>query len=520
MKTAARYDGWTESAPVNLRETAVAARAALCMRRARTRRRVHGEAASRLVCRRVETGGMKLSGWGRYPVLDCRMERLRDHNLHGLLDRRHTLIARGNGRSYGDAALNPDLTLSMLAMDRMQAFDAETGRLTCEAGVLLADVLDTFVPRGWFPPVVPGTKFVTVGGMIAADVHGKNHHRDGSFGAYVESLTLVTADGKVRECSRSEHADLFRATVGGMGLTGVILSATFRLKPIETAFVMAETVPTRDLDETMALFEASRDWPYSVAWIDCLARGARLGRSLVSRGTFMACGSLPSRLVREPLCPAPVGRLTVPFDAPSVLLNRPRSVSSTPSTYRLGRTRGGVRPVHFDPFFFPLDRVGAWNRLYGRSGFVQYQCMLPEAVSTAGITVLLERVAAAGRGSFLAVLKLLGSGGERLLSFSMEGYTLALDFPMRPGTLALLDDLDEITHRHGGRVYFAKDARCTPERLAQGYPRAADRLRGDPCRDGRRFSQICLCAFAPARAVKHRIFGREEDCTWKSASTA
>ena len=182
-----------------------------------------------------------------------------------------------------------------------------------------------------------------------------------------------------------------------------------------------------------------------MAWIDCLARGATLGRSLVTRGDFMARDSLPARLSHEPLRPAPAGRLTVPADAPSVLLNQPRSVSSTPSTYRLGRTRGGVRPVHFDPFFFPLDRIGAWNRLYGRSGFVQYQCMLPEAVSTAGITVLLERVAAAGRGSFLAVLKLLGSGGEGLLSFSMEGYTLALDFPMRPGTLALLDDLDEIT---------------------------------------------------------------------------
>ena len=415
---------------------------------------------------------MKLSGWGRYPVLDCRMERLRDYNLHGMLDRRHTLIARGNGRSYGDAALNPDLTLSMLGMDRMQAFDAETGRLTCEAGVLLADVLDTFVPRGWFPPVVPGTKFVTIGGMIAADVHGKNHHRDGSFGAHVESLTLVTADGKVRECSRSEHADLFRATVGGMGLTGVILSATFRLKPIETAFVMAETVPTRDLDETMALFEASRDWPYSVAWIDCLARGARLGRSLVSRGTFMACGSLPPRLVREPLCPAPVGRLTVPFDAPSVLLNRASIGLYNALYYRRGQVRGGAaRPIHFDPFFFPLDGIEAWNRLYGRRGFVQYQCVLPRAKSSAGIVALLERVAATGQGSFLAVLKLLGPAGEGMMSFPMEGYTLALDFPVRSGTAALLDGLDEITHRHGGRVYLAKDARCAPERMREGYPR-------------------------------------------------
>ena len=184
---------------------------------------------------------MKLSGWGRYPVVDCRMKRLREREaLPGLLGRGGALIARGNGRSYGDAALNPDLTLSMLAMDRMQAFDAENGLLTCESGVLLADVLDTFLPRGWLPRVAPGTKFVTVGGMAAADVHGKNHHRDGSFGAHVESLTLVTADGEIRTCSRTEHADLFRATVGGMGLTGVILSVSFRLKAVETAFVPEE----------------------------------------------------------------------------------------------------------------------------------------------------------------------------------------------------------------------------------------------------------------------------------------
>ena len=415
---------------------------------------------------------MKLSGWGRYPVVDCRMKRLRERDaLPGLLGRGGALIARGNGRSYGDAALNPDLTLSMLAMDRMQAFDAENGLLTCESGVLLADVLDTFLPRGWLPPVVPGTKFVTVGGMAAADVHGKNHHRDGSFGAHVESLTLATADGEIRTCSRAEHADLFRATIGGMGLTGVILSVSFRLEPVETAFVMAETVAARDLDETMAVFEASRDWPYSVAWVDCLARGAKLGRSLVTRGAFMARGALPAQLAREPLRLARTSRLTVPVDAPSVLLNRASIGLFNALYYRRGRS--GVRPVHFETFFFPLDRLGAWNRLYGRRGFVQYQCVLPKAESPAGIGALLERSAAAGQGSFLAVLKLLGPGGEGLLSFPMEGYTLALDFPMRPGTLALLEALDEITHRHGGRIYLAKDARCAPERLARGYPRRA-----------------------------------------------
>ena len=414
---------------------------------------------------------MKLSGWGRYPVLDCRMKRLRRReDLRVLFDQGETLIARGNGRSYGDAALNPDLTLSMLAMDRFQAFDAGTGLLTCEAGVLLADILATFVPRGWFPPVVPGTKFVTVGGMIAADVHGKNHHCDGTFGAHVESLALAMVDGEIRECSRTENVDLFRATLGGMGLTGVILSASFRLRPIETAFVMEETLATRDLDETMSSFEESHNWPSGVAWIDCLARGAKLGRALMSRATTMSRGSLPAQLASVPLRPAPGTKLTVPVNAPSVLFNRISIELFNRLYYRRGRARIGVRAVHFDPFYFPLDRIEAWNRLYGRRGFLQYQCVLPKAESGAGIATLLERIAAAGQGSFLAVLKLFGPGGDGLMSFPMEGYTLALDFPMRRDTLELLDALDEITHAHGGRVYLAKDARCTPERVRQGYP--------------------------------------------------
>ena len=415
---------------------------------------------------------MRLSGWGRYPVLDCRVARLRRRgDLGPLLAEHRTLIARGNGRAYGDAALNPDLTLSMLAMDRLQAFDPATGRLTCEAGVLLSDVLATFVPRGWFPPVVPGTELVTIGGLIAADVHGKNHHRDGSFGAHVESLTLATADGETRRCSRSENAALFRATLGGMGLTGVVLSASFRLRRIESAYVLAETVVTRDLDETMALFEASGDRPFSVAWIDGQARGARLGRSLVSRGAWLPRSALPRRLAANPLRPAPAARLAAPVDAPAALLNRTSIRLFNALYHRRGRLRGGERPAHYGSFFFPLDGIADWNRLYGRRGFVQYQCVLPKAESPRGLAALLACVAAAGPGPFLTVLKLFGPAGEGLMSFPMEGYTLALDFPMRVGTRALLGRLDDITHAHGGRVYLAKDACAAPERVRQGYPR-------------------------------------------------
>ena len=344
---------------------------------------------------------MMLSGWGRYPVLECRMERLRRcEDLRELARRHDTLIPRGNGRSYGDAALNPDLTLSMLAMDRMLAFDAATGLLTCEAGVLLADILETFVPRGWFPPVVPGTKFVTVGGMIAADVHGKNHHRDGTFGAHVESLTLATADGAVRECSRTNDAHLFRATLGGMGLTGLILRGSFRLAPIETAFVMAETLAAHDLHEAMALFEASRDWPYSVAWIDCLARGSSLGRALVMRGRFLERAALPATHAADPLGLSHAGRLTVPVDVPAILLNRVSIGVANALYYLRGRAQAAPRPAHFDSFFFPLDRIEDWNRLYGRRGFVQYQCVLPLSESAAGMAALLERIARDRTGVF------------------------------------------------------------------------------------------------------------------------
>ena len=417
---------------------------------------------------------MKLSGWGRYPVVDCGTAVLRGpEDLGGVLARRGTLIARGQGRSYADAALNRDLTLSTLGLGRMQAFDADTGLLTCEAGVGLDDILRTFVPRGWFPPVVPGTKFVTVGGMIAADVHGKNHHRDGTFGAHVEALTLATADGGTRVCSRLQDADLFRATLGGMGLTGVILSASFRLQRIETSFVLAETVAAADLDAAMAVFEASHGWPYSVAWIDCLARGRRLGRSLVLRGAPMRRRALPAALASRPLRPASEGRIRVPVDVPSLLLNR-WSVGLFNGLYHWrGRARAGPRPVHFDPFFFPLDRIDGWNRLYGRRGFVQYQCVLPAGESAAGLSALLGCVSAAGQGSFLAVLKRFGPAGEGLMSFPAEGYTLALDLPLRRGTLALVDALDGITHAHGGRVYLAKDACCRPERIREGYPQHA-----------------------------------------------
>lgn len=411
----------------------------------------------------------RLSGWGRYPIRECRLATLRREEELAEWAATSTMIARGNGRSYGDAALNPELTLSMLAMNRLLAFDGARGVVSCEAGVQLADLLQLYVPQGWFPPVVPGTAEVTVGGMIAADVHGKNHHRDGSFGRYVESLRLATGDGDILTCSRDQNANLFRATLGGMGLTGIVLSASFRMCRIESEYVRTETLGTPDLDATMKTLEASDDWRYSVAWIDGSAKGEDLGRGLVSRGDFATADeALPQRAAprsRDHARP----QLAIP-GLLSVALN-PASVRMFDSLYgRVGRLRKGMQLLHYTSFFFPLDRVRGWNRLYGRRGFVQYQCVLPVSQSSQALRAILERVATSGHMAYLGVLKLFGEQGEGLLSFPMPGYTLALDFPVRPGTLELLDSLDEITTAHGGRVYLAKDARCRPDHVREGYP--------------------------------------------------
>ena len=411
---------------------------------------------------------MRISGWGRYPVVECATASARGIvDVQRLLAGHTSLIPRGNGRSYGDASLNPELTLSMTNMDRFLAFDSESGHLTCEAGATLADILASFAPRGWFPPVVPGTKFVTVGGMIAADVHGKNHHAVGSFGSHVESLCLVTGDGKVLRCSRTEHPQLFSATLGGMGLTGVIVSAVVRLTPIASQYLDTETLATSDLDATLQLLEESHAWPFNVAWVDASARGANLGRALVTRGrwaTKTGRADIPDTLPRR----RPV---RLPVDFPSGLLNGLVGRAFNELYYRLGRSRSG-RPqlADYDAFFFPLDGVGEWNRVYGRKGFLQFQCALPPGTGRQGVAQLLQAIPGSGAHSYLAVLKLFGPSGEGLISFPIEGTTLALDFPATRHSVALLGRYDQIAASLGGRVYLAKDACTTAARFKDGYP--------------------------------------------------
>lgn len=407
---------------------------------------------------------MKLSGWGNYPRVACRMAELCGDDRRLLAA--PPLIARGRGRAYGDAALQPNLTVSTRRLDRLLAFDPTSGVLTAEAGVGLDTLLDIFLPRGWLPPVMPGTKFVTLGGMVAADVHGKNHHVAGSFGRHVLGLRLLLGDGRVVECGPHAHPDLFAATLGGMGLTGIILGVTFRLRPVQTAWIWCETLRAPGLAAALEAFEESAGWTYTVAWIDCLDPA---GRCLVSRGDIAAPDQLPPAVAPFAV-PARATR-RVPVDFPGWALNRWSVAAFNTAYYRAAPRRPVPGLTELDHFFFPLDAVLEWNRIYGRGGFTQYQCVLPKAAGPEGLSRLLAAIRQDASGSFLAVLKLFGRQDCGLLSFPMEGYTLALDFPLRPPTLAMLDRLDSIVADHGGRLYLAKDARTSPAMLRRFYPR-------------------------------------------------
>ncbi len=408
---------------------------------------------------------MKLSGWGRWPVAETRLAAPRDADTLRALLAEGRAIARGLGRAYGDSALGTPLTLDMRHFDRVHAFEEGTGQLVAEAGVRLADIVASFLPRGWFPAITPGTKFVTLGGMIAADVHGKNHHRAGSMAAAVDWVEVMGADGAVTRTTPG--APLFEWTLGGMGLTGVILRAAIRLRRVETGWIRQRVVAAPDLDAALAaLAEADADSTYSVAWIDCVSAGRHMGRSLVMLGEHATRGEIGPR----PPVPPPHRAPGVPFDAPGWLLNRATVRGFNAAYYRWGAWRAGESLVDWDAFFYPLDAVAGWNRIYGRRGFVQFQCALPPETARDGLHALLAAITASGEGSFLAVLKRFGPGRGGL-SFPMEGVTLALDFRATPRALALLGRLDAITLDHGGRFYLAKDARMSAETFARAEPR-------------------------------------------------
>lgn len=404
---------------------------------------------------------MKISGWGRFPAIDAEGFFIRTRErLARRLEGKETWIVHARGRSYGDSALNENVLFSS-PFDKLVHFEPEEGIVTAESGVTLAELTEAFLPRGWFLSVTPGTKFISLGGAIASDVHGKNHHKAGCFSECVLSLDLMTPGGETVRCSRSENGELFRATCGGMGLTGVILRATVRLQRVKSAYIRETIVRRRNLEDVLQGFEQYQGSPYSVAWIDCLARGDHQGRSVLMLGEHAESG---------PLTLTPPKSFTLPFDSPSFLLNR-YSVSLFNHVYYRSQpefTDGRLTTI--EKFFYPLDKVGCWNRMYGGKGFTQYQLVLPKACGAEGLKAVLSQVAEAGMGSFLGVLKLFGPGNENPLSFPMEGYTLALDFKIQRKLFPLLDRLDSIVLDHGGRLYLSKDARMSRQVFRKGYP--------------------------------------------------
>lgn len=419
---------------------------------------------------------MQVNGWGRYPLVSAEFLEPADSNsLKRMITSKKTgsMIPRGAGRSYGDSSL-ADKIISSRFLDNFLDLNENTENeltLRCGAGVSLDDILKVCIPRGWFLPVLPGTKFVTVGGAIAADIHGKNHHKDGSFCEYVESLSLLLASGEAVSCSAQEKRDLFRATCGGMGLTGIIVDARIRLRKVPSASINQKTVIAHNLQQCLELLEENNNSTYSVAWLDCLARGKDLGRSLIFLGEH------EKETTKNGLSHKSRRIISVPFSTPSFLLNKFTMGAFNKTYFNIKRRGRHSVSIDYDRYFFPLDNIGNWNRLYGSRGFLQYQFVIPGDAALAGITKVLSRVSDAGKGSFLSVLKKFGAENKNMLSFPKDGYTLTLDFKREDRLFPLLLELDEIVVGHGGRIYLAKDARMNEAVFKAGYPNWENFLR-------------------------------------------
>jgi len=403
---------------------------------------------------------MSLLSWGMYPKVKNSVFKFdKIETLKNIIVGYKNIIPYGNGRSYGDSALNDNI-IHVKQKDYFIEFDEQKGLLHVQAGVLLSEILEHFVPRGWFLKVTPGTKLITIAGAIASDVHGKNHHVEGCFSECVEAFNIMLADGEIVTCSKDETPDLWKATCGGMGLTGVILDAKIYLKKINSQYINQTTIKTKNLKETFESFEEYQEKPYSVAWIDCLAKGDKIGKCLLMVGDFRDDGKLDYKNKSQ---------ISIPFNFPSFALNN-WSVRAFNWLY-YGKTKEGVstQRVDIDTFFYPLDAIGHWNRIYGKNGFTQYQFILPKETSYEGLQEILTAISESGKGSFLAVLKLYGKANDNWLSFPIEGYSLALDFKIEKGLFELLDTLDEIVIKYKGRIYLTKDVRVSKETFEKGY---------------------------------------------------
>jgi len=422
----------------------------------------------------------RIAGWGGTSVEG--VER-RSEDLVSLT--KDVPLARGLGRAYGDSALPPagtPLVAGTVLADRLLAFDETTGVLRAEAGYSLHDLYRTFLPRGWFTPVSPGTQFVTLGGMVAADVHGKNHHVAGSIGRHIRALALRVGTGDVVRCSREHEPELFRATIGGMGLTGHILEVELTLERVASPWIWGTRTRIGNITEFVAAMKrAAAEWPFTMGWIDCLSRGEHMGRGLLMAGRWATAEEAPKHF------PKSLPRVTVPFVCPDWVMGRAVGRLANTVIYNALPATGRPAIIHPEPFFYPLDILRQWNRLYGRRGFTQHQCVLPESAGVDAVRGLMELLTRHEAASFLCVIKDCGEEGEGLLSFPRRGVSIALDMPIRDDTQRVVDALNSFVVSVGGRVYLAKDAFTRPEHYQAMEPRLDAwreiRRRWDP--DGR-----------------------------------
>ncbi len=401
---------------------------------------------------------MNLNSWGQYPIIKNESVVFQSpEKLKNILVENKKYIAFGNGRSYGDSALNKNI-IHCQPYNYFLGFDQKTGLLHCQSGVLLSEIIDLFAIKGWFLKVTPGTKLITLGGAIASDVHGKNHHLEGCFSETVKEFRLMLPNGEIKTCKKDD--ELFLATCGGMGLTGIILDAKIYLKKINSIHIQQTIIKTKNLRETFDAFEEYSKMPYSVAWIDCFAKGESMGKCLLMVGDFADDGDL---ILKKK------NKMTIPCNLPTFALN---SLSIKAFNWLYYQKIFGTikhQKINLDAFFYPLDGINNWNKIYGKNGFTQYQFIFPKDASYAGLKEILYKIAQSGKGSFLAVLKLYGKSNKNYLSFPIEGYSLALDFKIDKGVFKLLDQLDKIVLQYGGRIYLAKDVRVSKKVFEQSY---------------------------------------------------
>jgi decaprenylphospho-beta-D-ribofuranose 2-oxidase len=404
---------------------------------------------------------MKRYSWGSHPEIKCSEHELKNSlTLKSIIANNNELIAHGNGRSYGDSSINENI-INCVSYNSLLSFDEKNGIIIAQAGMLFSDILKIIVPKGWFLKVTPGTKFITLGGAIASDIHGKNHHIDGCFSESIISFSLMLPNGEIVECKKSD--ELFLATCGGMGLTGVIIDAKISLMKIISKNIDTTSIKTNNLKETFKIFESNNSSKYSVAWIDSSAKELHAGRGIVTIGDFSSDGDLSYRHVKN--------KASIPRWTPSFLMNRFTIKVFNLLYYRLQFRKFKNLKMNLNEFFYPLDKLANWNNLYGRNGFIQYQFILPKDQSYDGMKEILELISFEKMDSFLAVLKLYGPENNNYLSFPLMGYSLAIDFKITKKIYAFLEKLDAMVLKYKGRVYLSKDVRISKEIFQKNYPK-------------------------------------------------